>query len=1257
MALPHFVSSRGTRLSLTACAVGGFVLGIVLGGGMRAGERVERARTRWTRIESFSGAGGPGFTEMDPTATGIWFTNTLSQTRSLTNQVFLNGSGVAAADVDGDGWCDLYFCGLDVSNRLYRNRGGWHFEDITAAAGVGCADAASTGAVFVDVDGDGDADLLVNGINRGTRLFLNDGGARFREVTGEFGLRGGSGASSLALADVDGDGWLDLYVVNYRTDTMRDMPDLDFQVGASNGVYRVLSVNGRPADSPDLVGRFAIDRGTGVLENGEADVFYRNRGGRRMEVVPWSAGVFLDERGQPVSVPYDWGLSAMFRDLDGDGWPDLYVCNDFQSPDRIWMNDGRGHLRAIARDALRQTSLFSMGVDVADVDRDGRPDIFVVDMLGRRFAERQVQVLDPAAFAQIRDGQGDRPQFSRNTLFHRRDDGTYGEIAQFSGVDASDWSWCPAFVDVDLDGFEDLLITTGHGRDAMNADLARELEGEKDRRRLGRAAQLALRSKYPPLHVPNVAFRNRGDLTFEEVGAAWGFDSRRICHGMALADLDRDGDPDVVLSVLNDLPVLCRNNASRARLGVRLRGRAPNTGGVGARITVKTPSLPVQTQEMTCGGRYLSGDELLRCFAAGSVTNLLDVEVVWRSGRRSRSGAVPANSIVEIEEAGADEIGPGDTTDARLRPVPWFEEVSDLLAHRHQDRLPEELASQPLLPRRVASYGPGVTWFDFNGDGWEDLIIGAGAGGRLGVYRNNGSGGFVPQRAALLEKATDRVWASVMGWWPTGAAPELALGLGRIEAADGEAAVLRRIALTTGVIDDTAASTRGETGPLAAADYDGDGDLDMVAGIRWVPGRYPEPGPSLLLRNDGGRLVPDPVAGAPLRTAGLANAVCWSDLDGDGRPELVLACDWGPLRILRFEKGVFVPSEFDVLTVDGSGQVRARLPLETRTGWWNSVATGDFDNDGRLDLVAGNWGRNSARQRFLDRPLKLWWTSHPNYRGRGLIEAVVDPERGDWVPLRDRGALAGAFPFIGEAFPSHRAFSRATLEQVFDAGLPPMEALEAVTFDSVVLLNRGGAFELRSLPREAQMAPVFGIGVGDLDGDGNEDVFVAQNFFGVTSFESRLDGGSGVWLRGHGDGTFQAVGPGEAGISIHGEGRGVALADFDHDGRLDLVVGQYRGATRLFHNDRAVPGLRLEVRGRGSNPWGVGALARLVYRNGRRGPVHEIRAGGGYASQDGPGMILGMASEPSAVWIRWPGGREETIPLAPGLTRVVATDR
>src|SRR5437870_6240165 len=337
-----------------------------------------------------SGSGNPGFVAMSSAVTGIRFTNHLAFERYLTNQIYLNGSGVAAGDVDGDGLCDLYFCGLDGPNVLYRNLGNWHFEDITVRAGVACAELDATGAVFADIDGDGDLDLIVNSVGGGTHLLLNDGKGHFTAAKDGRPLNPAKAGMSLALADIDGDGDLDLYIANYRADTIRDHPQTGLHGNTVNGKPVILSVNGRSVTEPDLIGRFTLSENGKIVEHGEADVLLRNEGGGKFTPVSFTDGTFLDEEGKPLKEPpYDWGLSVMFRDINDDGAPDIYLCNDFASEDRIWINDGKGKFRAMNRLALRQTSMFSMGIDFADLNRDGRDEFIVLDMLSRSHAKRQ----------------------------------------------------------------------------------------------------------------------------------------------------------------------------------------------------------------------------------------------------------------------------------------------------------------------------------------------------------------------------------------------------------------------------------------------------------------------------------------------------------------------------------------------------------------------------------------------------------------------------------------------------------------------------------------------------------------------------------------------------------------------------------------------------------------------------------------------------------------------------------------------------
>ncbi len=598
------------------------------------------------------GLGKPGFSLLDPKDTGINFTNLLSRDRSLTNTPSNNGSGVAVADVDGDGWCDIYFCGLENSNVLYRNLGNWKFEDITVSAGIACTNQLSTGAAFADLNGDGFPDLLVNSLGGGTRAFLNDGKGHFREITDEAGLRSRSASMGLALADIDGDGDLDLYVTNYRTTTLIDEIQTRFSLRRENGKVEIAKVNGVLVSTPELKGRFTINQFGSPVEHGEPDVLYLNDGKGHFTAVPWTEGAFVDENGKPISIPYDWGLGVILRDLNGDGAPDLYVCNDSHSEDRLWLNDGHGKFHAIARTALRHTSLSSMGIDVADINRDGFDDFMVLDMFSRSRAKRLRQT-EGVRWTQSPIGEiENRPQYPRNTLFLNRGDGTFAEIAALAGVESSEWSWTPTFLDVDLDGFEDLLISNGFPYDVRDADANTEIQARKSSAKLTPLEEQKLRSLFPPYHSRSLAFKNMGDLTFSDSSEPWGFHDDGIAQGLALADLDNDGDLDLIVNNLNGSAGIYRNNGSAPRLAVRLKGLR-NIWGIGSKITVKGGPV-TQTASISCGGRYLSGDDPLRVFAAGRATHL-QVDVLWQNGKRTTISNVVPNQIIEVDENEATE--------------------------------------------------------------------------------------------------------------------------------------------------------------------------------------------------------------------------------------------------------------------------------------------------------------------------------------------------------------------------------------------------------------------------------------------------------------------------------------------------------------------------------------------------------------------------------------------------------------------------
>ena len=1195
------------------------------------------------------GAGKDGFTLLSPNQTGILFTNSLSEQRTLASLILPSGSGVAAGDVDGDGWCDLYFCGLKTGNHLYRNLGNWQFEDITDKAGVGCTNLDATGTALVDMDGDRTLDLIVNSLGGGTHIFFNDGKGRFTESKEVLNPR--LGGMSLAVADYDGDGWLDLYIANYRVDSAADR-DVRFNVRMIDGKLQVASINNKPLTDPEWTNRFIFsirDEGRGAVkfakeELGEPDALYRGIGKGQFKQIPWTEGAFLDEEGKPLThPPFDWGLSVMFHDLNLDGRPDLYICNDFKTPDRIWINEGHGRFRATERLAIRQLSLSSMGVDIADINGDGFDDLFVVDMLSRNHRRRLTQRTDLRPDILLPGAIDNRPQYARNTLLVNRADGTFAELAQYAGLEASEWSWTPIFLDVDLDGYPDLLVANGFARDSMNVDALEASQRAQMGKTVSAQATIEARRLFPPLSTPNSAFRNLGGLKFVEVGHQWGFDTAVISQGMCLADLDNDGDMDVAVNNFNSAAGVYRNDTAKPRLAVMLKGLAPNTRGIGSRIRVYEGPTPVQSQEMISGGRYLSCDQALRVFAADSGTKPLRIEVDWPAGKRSIVTNAPANYTYEIDEAGAM---PETTRATAPPPEVFFNDVSRLLQHTHHEDPFDDFARQPTLPRRLSQLGPGVCWCDLNGDGGDDLVIAGGKGGSLAVFFSDGKGGFQRSRNPFLDAPLARDQTAIIAWPQTSGVASVLVGSANYEdGSQAEASVLKYDP-GSGKIEDAIRGLPESVGSLSMGDLDGNGNLDLFVGGRVLPGKYPEAASSRIFRNHDGKFELDAASTKVLEHVGLVSSGVWSDLDGDGFPELILACEWGPVRVFHNEHGKLSETNLAL-----SSALHAQSPtLNSLTGWWNGVTTGDLDGDGRLDILASNWGQNSKYQSRRGAPLRLYYADFIGDGAPAVLEAYLDAEMKEYVPDRRLEAVAESMPFLRGRFPNHQSFANASVAEIL--GDSQARYLEANCLESLVFLNRGDRWEARFMPAEAQWAPAFAILVADYDGDGHEDVFLSQNFFAEGPETSRCDAGRGLWLRGDGSGGLQAVPGQESGILVYGEQRGAAVSDFDGDGRIDLLTTQNAAATRLFRNVRGKPGLRVRLKGPPGNPFGYGAQIRLK-RGERLGPVREVHGGGGYWSQDSPVQVLTGGQGSLQVWVRWPGGKSFTVDVPVGAAEIM----
>lgn len=1166
----------------------------------------ERGSYREAKVNTPLGQ-APGFTLLSVQATGIQFTNSLARARMM-NANLLNGAGVAAGDVDGDGLCDIYVSSLDGQNGLFKNLGNWKFKNISKEAGVGAPGMSSTGAAFGDLDGDGDLDLFVTSCGGPNALFINDGTGRFTNQTKAAGVEALKiGSTSVALGDVDMDGDLDIYVTNYgKTSVLR-----------SGGSVSVRVVNGKQVVTGKYSNRIRIMDGD-FVEVGEPDFLYINDGNAKFTKTDWLDGNWLDENGEPLKKEFwDLGLSVMIRDINQDGLPDIYNCNDFQTPDRLWVNKGNGRFQLVDEKAIRHRSYFAMAVDFADINRDGHDDFFVADMMSPNHLLEMTQIGVTNPFAKPIDEFIDRPIIHRNTLYVNRGDNTYMETANYSGVAATEWTWGSTFMDVDLDGLEDLLIANGHAFDTQDLDAIERTT------KLGKLPVSQSRKKiflYPPLSVPNMVYRNTGNLQFTEVGTDWGFNSKNVSHGISLCDLDNDGDQDVVVSCLNANVLVYRNNSTAPRVSVALRGAKGNTRGIGARITVRGGPY-VQSQEMMAGGRYLAGDEPLRTFAAGKAQQL-DIEVAWPSGVRSVITGAKPNHAYEIHEKNTQP-----KLAAAAKPATLFADASSQLAHVHTEAQSDDFQRQPMLTRRLTESGPGIVLFDWDGDGRDEVFFGAGAGGSLAAYKIGAAG-----RLAKLNE-------------PAFAQPLMgdALGLAGWVGADGKRALLVTVSThdlpepvvpslqlfrpgaTEPEVIELPSANQSDVGSLAVADVDGDGDLDVFVAGRGIPGQFPKPASSWLLRCGPDGLKLDSQQNAAFANVGMVTAAVFARLDADPLPELVLATEWGAIKIFKNSGGTFT----DATKAWG---------LDQQPGIWQTLTVGDFDNDGLLDLLAGNWGLNSHLKHGTKR---VPYLVHGDIGGDGFydaLEARFELASKRLLPRHRMVTLELLFPFLRERFPTHRRFGSATLQQIFAGQLTGAKLVKASHLASVVMLNRGGKFETKPLPVEAQLTPVMSASVADFDGDGNEDIFLSQNFFAVRVEDYRMDSGEGLLLKGNGTGGFATQFGHRSGIRIYGEQRGSAVGDLNGDGRPDLLVAQSKAKPKLYLNALGQAGLQLSLAGPVGNPLGQGAVARAVFADGSKGPARSIGTGGGRYSQPSANQTLGGAKRIRAVEVAWPSG-------------------
>ncbi len=1161
----------------------------------------------WTQRDGFryqelnvQGRSLTGFTEVNSRRSGIMAVNAVSQDAIVANRHMMHGSGIAIGDVSGDGLPDVYVARLSAPDVLYQNLGDWKFENISVRAGLDSTARATAGVVMADLDGDYDLDLLLTMPHGPGAVYRNLGGGRFELVPNASGLNSSYASTTAALADIDHDGDLDAYIARYKRIALADsLPP------AAISWEAILSEE-EQIPKKEFQAHYKFTQvGTKIIrsELAEPDGLYLNDGSGHFTPVSWTNGAFLDTAGDPIaSAPKDWALTAKFYDVTGDGIADLYVCNDFDSPDALWIGLGNGVFQHAPDNALRKTSNATMSVDFSDVNRDGIVDFFMTDMLSRDYSRRLRQRNTRIPLEGPPGDLSFRPQEMQNALMVGRGDTTFAELAWFAQVAASDWSWATSFMDVDLDGWEDILITTGHVYDVQDLDA----QGVEQRRMAVAPSWQAARRlllHFPPLALENVAFRNRGDLTFENMPGGWGLgQSADVAHGMALGDLDGDGDLDIVTNRLNAVPGVYRNTGKADRLVVMLEGEPPNTGGVGAAIRVHCAGLPEQSKQMSSGGSYLSSNQLIAVFAVGSEG--CRVEVAWPRGKHSSVNVEAGNRLYVIEESGATDPTQSQLLSPAVSMYTLHSQLEPLIEHEFDD-----FELQPLLPWRLSRRGPALAAIDVDGDGRFELLEG---GGQNQAFRLQGR----PILAPLLGDATGII--------------ALPISRSRIRVIVGESGYERFPDSSWIHIYDIAPDGKelqhqrlsfglSVPGPLSVADIDSDGDLDLFVGGHFIPGAYPRAANSRIYLNEDGAYR----LGESLNGLGLVSGSVFGDMNGDGHEDLVLATEWGPVRVLiRVEEGFSDQTDF--------------FGLQSFRGLWRGVSVGDFDGDGRLDIVASNVGWNSRYSRSTQ--VRLHYGDFDANGTTDILESFLDPVTNKYRPSRMLADLIPAIPPIQMRVTSHQDFSTVEVAQLMPSAGENAQITEADMYASSIFLNRGDHFEHRLLPTEAQYSAAISPVVLDANLDGHEDIILSQNWFAYPLSTPRQDAGRGLLLLGHGDGTFTPA-P-QSGFEIYGEGRAVSVGDFNGDGQDEIAFSQHNGATLVYRKTLYREGISVEF----DPPTdAIGAILRVVYSDGSRGPARLVTGGTGYWSQNATTTTLGFSGTPVGIEVIWPGGQQPVV--------------